>query len=113
MDSLLKFIALLAKHLCLLFIKMPSYFVVSEDINTYTVPSPPNECCGSSKRLKFHCSQLDHRLLPQEFPIPSVRGWGEDLFINFSQSKLRIQLRLPGFIKDLHKKPILRVKYWF
>ena len=89
MNSLLKFTALLAKHLSVLFIKMPNYFVVSEVIHTCTVPSPQNEFCGSSKRLKFHCSQLDHPLLPQEFPIPSVRGWGgEDLFINFSQSKL-------------------------
>ena len=88
MDSLLKFTALLAKHLCVLFIKMPNYFVVSEVILTCTVPSPQNEFCGSSKRLKFHCSQLDCPLLPQEFPIPSVEGGGKDLFINFSQSKL-------------------------
>ena len=78
-----QFTVLLAKHLCVLFIKMPNYFVVSEVIHTCTIPSPQNEFCGSSKRLKFHCSQQLDPLLPQEFPIPSVRGRGRICLLTF------------------------------
>lgn len=75
----------------------------------------------STEWILWKFQKVKISLLPAAGPPPPpgvsnsfCEGAGEDLFINFSQSKLVFSWGYQGlFIKDLRQKPILTVKYWF